>query len=77
MDRIYKILNSLTEVAKKIKDTQATILPVPTVQVPPAEPKPLIKPELVDDATNTKTEKEANDKLLICFLQTLLSCTLT
>jgi hypothetical protein len=63
MDKIYKILNSLTEVAKTIKDTQATILPVPTIEVPPAEPKPIIKPELVDEKNNTKTEKEANDKL--------------
>jgi hypothetical protein len=60
MDRIYDLLRG---VEKQLKDSaQSTILPVPVVQVPPAEEQDTqnpLKPELVDSENN---QKESNDQ---------------
>jgi hypothetical protein len=64
MDRIYNLLNIVEESIKKQSD--ATILPVPTVDVGPAvdpNSKPPLKPELVDKKTNDDTLNSQKEKI--------------
>jgi hypothetical protein len=63
MDRIYDLLNN---VEKLIKKTEATMLPVPTVEVGPAvdpNAKPPLKPELVDKKTNDDSLNSQKEKI--------------
>lgn len=64
MDRFHDILNNLSLAAKKaFEANKATLLPVPTVTVEPAQPKPVIKEELVDKEHNDKVAEEAKKKI--------------